>query len=99
MSEDLKFKPCGKRLLVKLTPVKEKKTKGGVILPDTHVEESRIGTIMAVGEEVDEEFKPGNTVVLQFFCGDVVHFPGEGMTDDTVRIITQSEIWGLIEKE
>ncbi len=92
----MKILPCGKRILIQLTPVKEKKTKGGVILPDTHGEESRIGSIVAVGEEVDNGHQPGDKILIAFFSGTPLHFPDEGILDDTIRIITQSEIMAKI---
>lgn len=94
-----KIVPQGKRLLVQLSPIKEMKTKGGVIIPGVHSEESRIGTIIATGDEVDKKYKPGVSILLAFFSGTVLHFPGEGVLDDTIRMITQSEIMGLIEGE
>lgn len=95
---DLKIIPQGKRILIKLNKVEEKKTKGGLILPDMHSEESRLGTIIAIGEEVDKKFKLGDQVLIAFFSGTCLHFPGEGITDDTVRMIVQSEIMALVEE-
>ena len=95
---DLKIIPQGLRLLIRLNEVKQMKTKGGVILPDAHSEESRLGTIIAIGDKVDKKFKVGDQILLAFFSGTVLHFPGEGMVDDTVRMITESEIMALIEE-
>lgn len=93
-----KIVPQGKRILVQLSSIKEMKTKGGVIIPGAHSEESRIGTIIASGDEVDKKYQPGALVLVAFFSGTVLHFPGEGILDDTIRMITQSEIMGLIEE-
>ena len=93
-----KIIPEGKRILVQLNSIKECKTEGGVILPDTHSEETRIGTIIAIGDEVDKKYQPGNTILVQFFSGTVLHFPGSSMTNDTIRMITQSEIMALIKE-
>ena len=95
----MKIIPQGNRILVQLTPVKEKVTKGGIVLPDTHGEESRIGSIIAVGEEVDKKYQPGDKILIAFFSGTPLHFPDEGILDDTVRIITQSEIMAKISEE
>ena len=96
---DLKIIPQGNRILIKLNKVAETKTKGGVILPDSHSEESRLGTIIAIGDEVDKKFEIGNQILVAFFSGIVLHFPGEGLTDDTVRMITESEIMAKVEEE
>ena len=95
---DLKIIPQGLRLLIRLNKVGEMKTEGGVILPDSHSEESRLGTILAIGDEVDKKFKIGDQILIAFFSGTILHFPGEGMSDDTVRMITQSEIMALVEE-
>ena len=94
---DLKIIPNGVRVLVKLNKIESMKTKGGVILPEMHSEESRLGTILALGDEVDEKFKVGDQILIAFFSGTVLHFPGEGMTNDTIRMITQSEIMAKVE--
>lgn len=89
---DLKIIPQGLRLLIRLNPVEEKKTEGGVILPTRHSEESRLGTIIAIGDEVNKKFKVGDQILVAFFSGTVLHFPAEGVLDDTIRMITESEI-------
>lgn len=94
--KDLKILPQGKRLLIQLSPVAEKKTEGGIVLPDTHSEESRIGTIIAVGDECDKKFQPGDKILIAFFSGTPLHFPDQGILDDTVRIITQEHIMAKI---
>ena len=116
---DLKIFPQGVRLLIKLNKVEQMTTKGGVILPDAHHEESRLGTIVAMGNDVDKiessifpklwdivvkfftgkyrtRYKLGDQILIAFFSGTVLHFPGEGMSDDTIRMIVQSEIMAKV---
>lgn len=97
--KSLKIKPMGKRLLVQLNPIEEKKTEGGVILPDTHSQETRTGIIIAVGEEVDKKYQPGDKIIIAFTSGTILHFPAEGILDDTIRITVQSEIMAKISEE
>ena len=108
MSETIpKIRPEGKRLLVQLNPVKStskkiKKddgTEGELFLPDDHSEETRFGVILAAGDGVDKKYKVGSRILVQFFSGTVLHFPGEGVVNDTIRMITQMEIMALIEEE
>ena len=96
---DLKIIPQGLRLLIRLNEVKQMTTKGGIVLPDAHSEESRLGTIIAIGDEVDKKFKVGDQILVAFFSGIVLHFPGEGIIDDTVRMVTESEIMAKVEEE
>ena len=95
---DLKIIPQGNRVLIKLNKVEEIKTEGGVIIPENHSEESRLGTIIALGDEVDKKFVVGDQILVAFFSGTVLHFPGEGLTDDTIRMITHSEIMAKMEQ-
>jgi co-chaperonin GroES (HSP10) len=102
-----KFKiiPQGKRILLQLNPVKELSKKiikddgseGKLFIPDNHSEESRIAIILAIGDKV-ENYKPGDKVLVPFFVGTVMHFPGEGILDDTIRMATQEAIWAKIEE-
>ena len=104
MSKDLSLhgketiRPVGKRVLVQLNSVKEQKTEGGIILPDLHHEESRIGVILAKGGEVDD-FDVGDKILVGWGFGTPIHFPDQGILDDTIRIGTQMEIWAKISGE
>ena len=49
------------------------------------------------GDEVDKKFKLGDQILVAFFSGTVLHFPSEGMSDDTIRMITHSEIMAKVE--
>ena len=95
----LKIIPEGTNILIQLSPIKEKVTRGGIVLPDNHPEESRIGIIIAVGNEVDKRHQPGDKILISFVMGTPLHFPDEGILDDTVRIITQSNIMAKISEE
>lgn len=105
MSKDYKIVPQGKRLLIQLNPVKafskeiikNDGTKGEIVFPDNHSEESRIGIILAKGDEV-KGYEVGDKILIAFFSGTVLHFPGEDVLNDTIRMITQSEIMGLIKE-
>lgn len=117
--KDMSFKlvPQGTSILIQLKPVEEHTTRGGIVLPDVHGEESRTGSIIAVGEDVDriespiflrlwnailkfftgkdhrkKKHNPGDKIVISFVSGTPLHFPSEGILDDTIRVITQSNI-------
>ena len=108
MSDEFKGKiiPQGNRLLVQLNTIKEisKKiekddgTEGELILPQQHSEETRTAIIIACGDDVDKKFKPGDKILVALFSGVTLHFPGEGITDDTIRMITHSEIMARVEE-
>ena len=91
--------PYGNKLLVKLNRVEEFKTPGGIIVPDNHSEESRIGEVIACGETV-KNFKPGDRILVEWIIGTCIHLIAEGVSDDTNRIIPESQILcKVIEKE
>lgn len=89
------IKPCGIRVLVKLNPVKEKKTDSGLYLADLHSEQTREGEILAVGKEVFDFFR-GEKIIVSYNAGTVLHFPGSQILDDTLRVISQHEILAKI---
>jgi len=89
------LKPYGVRVLVKLLPVKEKQTEGGLYLADMHAEQSRIGEVWAVGDEANE-FEKGDQILISYNAGIVLHFPEMHILDDTLRILSKHEILGKI---
>lgn len=91
------IQPLGKRLLVRLNPVKERVTDAGIILPDLHSEPCRIGCVLAVGEEV-KIVEVGDKILVSWIFGDVLDFPNKNMNDDTIRMGTKSEIWAKLKE-
>ncbi len=67
----MKIKPLGDRILV-LGVEKEKKTKGGILIPDTAKEKPQEGKVIAVGPgKVNEK---GKRILLDVKKGDRVLF-------------------------
>ena len=75
----LNLKPTAGYALIE--PVElEKKTAGGIVLPDSHDEKSQKGKVMAMGKppvnekgvKVLPEFKVGDTVIYKKWGGDEV---------------------------
>jgi co-chaperonin GroES (HSP10) len=91
------IKPVGKKILVELNLVEEKKTEGGILLPGLHHEESRVGYVLAIGNEVTV-CKVGDKILVSWTFGDVLHFPDKGIIDDTIRMGTQAAIWAILEE-
>lgn len=85
------FIPQGKRIFVRLRKVEEFVTKSGLIVPDMHHEESRIGEIISVGPEVTM-YHPGQLVVTTYYAGIALHLPAFGILDDTHRIIEEDSV-------
>jgi chaperonin GroES len=88
------LQPLAERLVVKPF-VREEKTKGGIILPDTAKEKSQEGEVLAVGPgRVAEN---GKRIPMEINVGDVVIFAKYGGTelkidDQDVVILRESDI-------
>lgn len=54
--------PFGERLLVQ-PDEPEQVTKSGIYIPPTAQEESQVGTVVAVSKELNDKFKPGETIL------------------------------------
>ena len=95
----MKILPCENRLYVKLDAVEERKSSGGIYMPGKHNELSRRGLVVAVGDKV--KIPVGARVLVTSQAGIVVDDPelwsvAEGQ--DVHRIITSSEIMGVLEE-
>jgi len=105
------LKPLGRRLLVKLEPVGEAKSAGGIYTPAKHSELTRSGKVLAVGDRCNEIFIDGKTIIrdrikvgdkilVSFSAGIVIDsISGETLysaTDDTLRIISEDEALAIL---
>lgn len=89
-------KPFGSRVFVELEPVGERKTAGGVYIPDKHAEPSRFGKVLAVGPAV-KTVSVGDKIMLSYYTGTGIDYLGSGFHYDTHRFIEESEILGSYE--
>lgn len=95
----MKIKPLGDRILV-LGVEKEKKTKGGILIPDTAKEKPQEGKVIAVGPgKVNEK---GKRILLDVKKGDRVLFgkyAGNEIKIDGVEhmIMREDDILAILE--
>lgn len=70
----MNVKPLGNRLLIK--PVKEeKKTEGGIVLPDSAKEKPQKAEIIEIGKlEEDFDLKVGDKVIFSKYAGTEIKF-------------------------
>jgi len=91
----MKLKPLGRRVVVKLLEEDEKKTAGGIVLPQNAMSEKSLqGEVVAVAD--DEKVEVGN--------GDLVLIPRYGGTElerdrERLMIVKAADILAVIEKE
>jgi len=72
-----KIQPINNNLLIKLDEVKEDKTSGGIIIPDTAKEKSQEGEVVAVPPDSDIGVSVGDRVMYKSFSGTEITFEGE----------------------
>ena len=92
-----KIRPLGDRVVVKI--VKEEKTAGGLVLPDTAQEKPQTGEVVAVGpgrildngsrQAVD--VKDGDKVLFAKYSGTEVKLEGE-----TYLLLAEKDILGVV---
>ena len=79
----MKIKPLGDRILV-LGVEEEKKTKGGILIPDTAKEKPQEGKVIAVGpgkvnekgERIPLDVKKGDRVLFGKYAGNEIKIDG-----------------------
>ncbi len=94
----MKFRPLHDRVVVKRVE-SEKKTAGGIIIPDTASEKPQEGEVVAVGPGARDE--AGKLVALDVKAGDRVLFGKWSGTEvklngEDLLIIKESDIMGII---
>jgi chaperonin GroES len=72
-----KIQPINNNLLIKLDEVKEDKTSGGIIIPDTAKEKSQEGEVIAIPADSDIGLSVGDRVIYKSFSGTEITFEGE----------------------
>lgn len=72
-----KIQPINNNILIKLDEVKEDKTAGGIIIPDTAKEKSQEGEVAAVPPDSDIGVSVGDRVMYKSFSGTEITFEGE----------------------
>ena len=94
------FRPLHDRILVRRIEA-EKKTAGGIIIPDTAKEKPMQGEVVAVGPGARND--KGQLVPLDVKAGDRVLFGKWSGTEvkidgDDLLIMKESDIMGIVEK-
>jgi chaperonin GroES len=95
----MKFRPLHDRVVVRRLE-EDKKTAGGIIIPDTVQEKPMQGEVVAVGPGVRDEsgklvpldIKKGDRVLFGKWSGTEVKIDGEELA-----IMKESDIFGIIE--
>ena len=87
----MEIRPLHDRLLVKRLP-EEATTAGGLIIPDNARERPLQAIVVAVGDGVTSDVKPGDRVVHARYAGDKVR-----ALEDGHLLIREEDVLGVVE--
>ena len=87
----MRIKPLGDRALIK--PItEEKRTEGGLVLPDTSKEKPQKAEVIAIGKLEDVDLNVGDRVIFSKYAGTEIKIDAEDYI-----LIDSGDILGLIE--
>lgn len=88
----MKVIPLGSRLLIK--PIQEeKKTEGGIVIPDTAKEKPMKAEVLEVGKEVEDlDVKPKDKVIFSKYAGTELK-----IDEENYIIIDQDDVLAKLE--
>lgn len=72
----MRLVPLGDRLVIKQV-VAEETTKSGIVLPGQAKEKPQEATVLAVGKDVSDEIKEGDTVIYSKYAGNNIKLDEE----------------------
>ena len=89
----MKIKPLGDRILLKAAEI-EKKTAGGIYIPETAQEKTQEGIVLAVGDDKDAiNIKVKDHVIYDKYAGTTIKVEGEEQL-----VVKMSDILAVIVK-
>jgi co-chaperonin GroES (HSP10) len=97
--EDLKVRPVDKMLFIALDPKHEK--IGKIQLSDKQRQVTRVGTILAMGPNVDVKrygYKIGEKVLMEYWAGKNINLPKYKIFEGTHKMVPENEIWSFIDE-
>lgn len=93
------LKPLGDKIVIKVKE-EEKKTTGGIVLPDSAKEKPQQGEVVAVGsgemidgKKVPLDVKVGDEVIYSKYSGSEIK-----MDDEKYLIVKQNDILAIVEE-
>jgi len=87
------IKPLGKRILAKKVELQERKSAGGIVLPDSAKNEKVVrAEVMAVGTDEKFEVKVGDEILVGSFAGTEIE-----QGEDKLLLVKESDVLAIIE--
>jgi chaperonin GroES len=88
------IKPLGKRILAKKLEPEERKTAGGIVLPDTVKNEKVVrAEVLAIGTDEKFEVKVGDEIIVGSFAGTELE-----QGEDKLILVKETDVLAIVEK-
>jgi len=88
------IKPLGKRILAKKLESEERKSPGGIVLPDTVRDEKVVrAKVLAIGTDEKFEVKVGDEIIVGSFAGTEIK-KGE----DKLILVKETDVLAIVEE-
>ncbi len=89
----MKIKPLGKRILAKKIEEEERKTSGGIVIPESAKSDKVVrGKVLAIGNDEKIEVKEGDEIIVSSFAGTEIEFK-----DEKLLLVKSSDVLAVIE--
>jgi chaperonin GroES len=90
----MKVKPLGNRVLVKKIEQEERRTPGGIVLPESVKDEKAIrGQVVALGTADKFDVKEGDKVLISAYAGTEIR-----MGEEKYLLVKSNDILAVIEE-
>lgn len=87
----MKFRPIGKRVLVKEDEA-QSKTESGIYIPDTAKESALRGVVVAIGNDCSNQITLGDIVSYGKYAGSTIK-----VDDNEFLLLTEDDVFGVFE--
>ena len=89
----MKIKPLGKRILAKKVEQEEKKSSGGIIIPESAKSDKVVrAKVLELGTDEKFTVKKGNEIIVSSFAGTEIE-----LDDEKLLLIKESDVLAVIE--
>ena len=86
----MKFKPIGKRALVKVE-AQEEKTSAGIVLPETAKDKPQTARVIALGDMENGDLDEGDLVVFARYAGTEIR-----LDEEDYLILDSEDLLGIV---
>ena len=90
----MKIKPLGKRILAQKIEVEERKSAGGIVLPDNVKNEKVVrAKVLAVGTDEKFEVKVGDEIIVGNYSGTEIE-----RGEDKLILVKEADVLAIVEE-